>query len=945
MSPKRPASSADTALTSEIRHGASHAPMPHRLAWLPIPLLLAAMAVLWAVDVRAAHESTGILLLLRVFFVLPVSLGIAGLVAYSFMANGEGRLLMLGCGVLFWGLASTLAPFYDGQVRFIHVTVHNLGAWCAAVCHLGGLLWGGRVGRPGRWLAAGYAAVLTALGLLIHAAMAGWVPVFFVQGEGGTPIRQFVLGSAIVMFSLAAFLMLRINRRQPASFGSAFPYWYGWGLMLLAVGLSGVMMESVHGSPLCWTGRAAQFLGSVYMLAAAVVAVSETGAWRVSLAAALRASEDRYRSLVELSPEAIIVHQDGCFVYANPAAVRLFGATDAAELIGRPVIDSVHPDDHGLTRSRMALALDGERPPLEEMRALRLDGRCMHVESTGAPIDFEGRPAVQVVIRDITGRKQTEKTLEAALRAADEERRKLSAVFEALPLGLVITDQAGGVLRTNDRDAEIWGERPPTRNLNDYVQYKAWWADTGKPIAPTEWASAQSVQKGETITGQMLKIQRFDGQYRFVLNSAAPIYDSAGRILGSVIAIQDVTALRQAEDALRDLNATLEHRVVERTVEVRRQAEQLRALASKLSQAEQRERKRLAKILHDHIQQLIVAARMQVEWLKSDTRPERVLATAQGVEGILNEALTASRSLTVELSPPVLHDAGLIGGLNWLAARMREKNQFTVNLRSDNTAEPATEAVRFLLFECARELLFNAVKHADIREADVTLVRASGGEIKLIVQDKGKGFDPDVVRNRHSDEVSFGLFSIQERLAFIGGRMEIESAPARGTRITLAVPDGEAQQAAEETMEYAPGQDRSATIKMRRKPNLCRVLIVDDHRIMREGIAGLLQFASDIEVIGEAADGPRAIELAAELAPDVVIMDVNLGEMDGVEATRRIFAENPAIKMIGLSMHIDKDVAAAMRDAGAIAYLTKGGPSSDLIDVIRSCAAQNLMAS
>lgn len=100
---------------------------------------------------------------------------------------------------------------------------------------------------------------------------------------------------------------------------------------------------------------------------------------------------------------------------------------------------------------------------------------------------------------------------------------------------------------------------------------------------------------------------------------------------------------------------------------------------------------------------------------------------------------------------------------------------------------------------------------------------------------------------------------------------------------------------------------------------------------------GLLRFESDIEVVGEAADGPQAVELAGKLAPDAVIMDVTLGEMSGVEATRRILAANPSIKVIGLSMHTDKEIAGAMRDAGAAAYLTKGGPPEDLIAAVRAC--------
>lgn len=296
-------------------------------------------------------------------------------------------------------------------------------------------------------------------------------------------------------------------------------------------------------------------------------------------------------------------------------------------------------------------------------------------------------------------------------------------------------------------------------------------------------------------------------------------------------------------------------------------------------------------------------------------------AAAQAVDALLRETLEVSRSLTVELSPPVLHEAGLIGGLNWLASRMKEKNGFTVNLRSDNKAEPATEGMRFLLFECARELLFNAMKHSGVKEADVVVVRTKDDLIRLVVSDDGGGFDPELLERRTSEYETFGLFSIEQRLSHIGGRMEIVTAPGKGTRITLTAPAGGKESSTEEEARVAAEDgDGGKKIKMRRRSDVCRVLVVDDHEIVRKGLIGLFQFEADIDIVGEAADGPAAIELADELKPDVIVMDVNLGDMNGIEATRRILAKSPEIKIVGLSMHVDKT-----------------GLSEDLIAAVRSC--------
>ena len=152
---------------------------------------------------------------------------------------------------------------------------------------------------------------------------------------------------------------------------------------------------------------------------------------------------------------------------------------------------------------------------------------------------------------DITQRKRAEEALRSAKLQTETEKRHLEAVLQALPVGVVITDAQGGVLLTNGMDEQVWGPRPVTLDVSDYAQYKAWWADSGRPVELHEWASAQAVQKGEPVFGQVLEIQRFDGGRGFILNSAVPIRGDEGRIIGSAVAIQDITELRFAEQALR----------------------------------------------------------------------------------------------------------------------------------------------------------------------------------------------------------------------------------------------------------------------------------------------------------------------------------------------------------------------------------------------------------
>ncbi len=235
---------------------------------------------------------------------------------------------------------------------------------------------------------------------------------------------------------------------------------------------------------------------------------------------------------------------------------------------------------------------------------------------------------------------------------------------------------------------------------------------------------------------------------------------------------------RQAAEVVRsraelaEINATLEQR-----------AEQLRHLAVELTQAEQRERRRVAAVLHDHLQQLLVAARLQVGVARKGPDPR---ASLPSVDDLLSEALAATRSLTAELSPSILHTGRLSEALQWLAQWVADKHGLTVQVEAD-AAVDLPEDVRTMLFQAARELLFNVVKHAGVERATLHLCCAGEGEARLTVADEGAGSDPTLFGQARADG-GFGLHSIRERLELLGGRMEVDTTPGRGTRVTLVVP-------------------------------------------------------------------------------------------------------------------------------------------------------------
>jgi CheY-like chemotaxis protein/two-component sensor histidine kinase len=331
---------------------------------------------------------------------------------------------------------------------------------------------------------------------------------------------------------------------------------------------------------------------------------------------------------------------------------------------------------------------------------------------------------------------------------------------------------------------------------------------------------------------------------------------------------------------------------------------------------------------------LLVAAKYRTAIL-SKTGDEILKQATKEVEDLIDEAIAASRSLTAELSPPILHEAGLKAGLEWLARRMADTQGLFVNLELQEI-DPLPEDSKILLFESVRELLFNAVKHANVRSAVVNL-RCIDNSIQVIVSDQGSGFDPTVLLPPGEKGSGIGLFTIRERLELMGGKFEIHSSPGQGSRFVLSIPVSPSP-----TTKPKPKQvivlpeAQLITPVSSDLGRRIRVMLADDHAVVRQGIANLLADEPDIEVVGQAADGQEAAQMALKLLPDVILMDVSMPKLNGVEATRAICNDLPEVRIIGLSMFEGAERAQAMRDAGAVNYLSKSGPADVLINAIRA---------
>ena len=590
----------------------------------------------------------------------------------------------------------------------------------------------------------------------------------------------------------------------------------------------------------------------------------------------------------------------------------------------------LHPDDREGANRRIWEAIADRTPLASDYRIVRPTGEVRWISALGtATYDAAGEPQrMSGICIDITRRVQAEEQAGAERRRAEEavrfgeeqrkvgeavraERQRLFDVLETLPVYVALLTPDYHVPFSNrffrERFGEARGRRcyeylfnrdEPCEICESFTVLK-----TGKPYG-WFWTGPDS--------------REYD-VYDY------PFTDSDGAQLILEMGV-DITERRRAE---RELQAALEDSAA--------RANQLRALASELNRSEQRERTRLAKLLHDHLQQLMVAAKLRAEIL-ARSRDKTTRKVAAEIEQLLEASVSASRSLTAELSPPILHDGQLPACLEWLARWAGERHGLKVDLAIEGQLQPLPEDVKALLFESARELLFNIVKHAHVDSASIRVDQDAGEEIRIVVSDSGAGFDPTALKMAGDSGGGFGLFSIRERLELLGGRMDIDSAPGGGSRFILTAPVG---RAAVVTPPVAPGpqppspRTETGAGGAPAPGARIRILLADDHAVVREGLKGLLGEEPDIQVVGEAEHGLEAAELADELHPDVILMDVSMPLLGGIDATRAIHAAHPAIRIIGLSTFDDRACAQAMREAGAVEYVTKSAPSGVLVAAIR----------
>jgi PAS domain S-box-containing protein len=465
---------------------------------------------------------------------------------------------------------------------------------------------------------------------------------------------------------------------------------------------------------------------------------------------ALRQSEQRFALFMKHLPGAAFIKDaDGRVVFVNEAHKHIMGWT-GDEWKGKTSAELFPPD--------VAVQFEAhDRKVLETGKPLKVVEPIPHpdgyheylVSKFPIPTGVGGNPMLGGVAIDFTELRRAEITVRY-------HKTLLESLIEASLDGILLVSPEGRWLSFNRRFVEMWGI--PTDIAGVGSDERALNAIHDKLKDPDEFMARVTALYGhpqEIAIDERIELK--DG--RIFSRNSSPVRSADGTYYGRVWFFHDNTEEERARDRLR-------------------------SLASELTLSEERERRRVARVLHDDIAQLLAISEARLHRVaRSGPDGGEVTAVIQ----ILEEALQHTRSLTGELSPPILYEKGLGAAIEWLVERTRVRHGIDLSFSDDKQPKPLDEESAVLLFQATRELLANLVKHANATRGAVQFSRTAD-HLKIVVEDNGVGFDESTIQENQKKRDCFGLFNIRERLKYLDGRAEWESEPGRGARFTLTVP-------------------------------------------------------------------------------------------------------------------------------------------------------------
>jgi PAS domain S-box-containing protein len=477
----------------------------------------------------------------------------------------------------------------------------------------------------------------------------------------------------------------------------------------------------------------------------------------------LRNSEEKYRELVE-NANSIIMRRNvkGEITFFNEFAQKFFGYSEE-EILGRNIIGTIIPKTNSAGQDLTAMVRNISKYPDQyhnnENENMRRNGERVWITWTNKLIrDKNGRVVEVLAIgNDITERKRQEEALrQSETRLADAQRMA--------HIGNWDWDIINNQLWWSDEVYRIFGLRPQDFGATNEAFLSC--------IHPDDRGFVQqSVDKTlyeDKSYNIDHRIVRPDGTQRIVHEHAELIRNTDNKPIRMMGTVQDVTTQKQAEEKILD------------------DQKQLRSLTAELLLSEERERRKIAMDLHDSVGQILAFSDRELGALQKSA-PQNLIKSVKEIKHHIKQAVTQTRTLTFDLSPPALYDLGLEAAVEELVEQFSKEGKIEYHFESCDRHKPLTDHVKVLLYRSIRELLMNATKYSKAKLVRVTSSRVNN-DIQITVEDDGDGFDTTKLKHKPGDLNGFGLFSIRERLIHIGGLFDIQSDNGNGTKISLLVP-------------------------------------------------------------------------------------------------------------------------------------------------------------
>jgi PAS domain S-box-containing protein len=536
----------------------------------------------------------------------------------------------------------------------------------------------------------------------------------------------------------------------------------------------------------------------------------------------VRDPEGRYRRIVEAAEEGIItIDANALADFVNPKMARMLGY-DVEQILGRPLTDFMDEEGRRLFVPYLQRLQQGVTQQFDFKVCCR-QGEKLWVNVSANPLlDDRGEyVGALAMFTDIRERREAEHLLAWEKGALETigGTATLGKVLEELMLGLErhLPDALCSVLLVDDDGLHLRHGAAPSlpTEYNRLVD--------GFPVGSSSGSCGTAVHTGQQVIVSDIASDPLWSQLRGEALShglracwSTPVSDSKGKIIATFavyyreprrphvrelqtieraahiaclaierkradeMLVASQKALRIANERLRLSNERLERRVNSRT-------QQLRALATELTHAEERERLRMADTMHEGLLQLLAATALRLESLRKQLGPKALNEALNDAQGLVEEAIKVGKSVIRDLYPPALHTLGLGEALRWLAQQHLAQG-IEVEVEAPANFDVPEKELRITLFRAVHELLVNVRRHAGVKRASVKVSLAGEGFVRMVVSDSGVGFSPADIRAKEGFGGGFGLFSLRERIEALGGQVIIESAPGRGSCFLLTAP-------------------------------------------------------------------------------------------------------------------------------------------------------------